>query len=581
MPKFTILEVADTEAKVFQASRVKKGGLTIESAFVVDFADLGRDEAGVVERGVRLREALKRNKVSQTEAAILIQKQNSIVRTAVLPSGDPTELAEMARFEAEKFIPFNADRHIVSEGVLHLDEINGSHVLITAVDRPVIDQTLALLNGTNLEPVLAEVTSISLARAFTYYDPDRPAIERTAKKQGEDEPGDHHEEHERCTTLLLNIGLGQTEISILEEGMLITARSLGTGLTKLLRDLQKAMHLDRALTLEDLAGLDLGDPDAFLLDGGATAESELDPGKTKVGDKVRNWVGQITRFVRQTYEYASREHDIPAKTRIWLCGDAVALGRLDRLVGQHLAVETRIFNPLADFPTTGKGHVDRSCLPGMVSPLGSAVRLFEQDHDPSSAEGRVNLLPAEVLEARAAGERKVLLVLSAVMVLITGAMLYLAWDERVAHARELDSSYRSHNRKMAPVVESIEQKRTQLNIIESIRTGRAPALYVLDQLATFSGMGSTLDGGRLVLTEYRYSPRDEVTISGDALSVEDISSFHSFLEGLEYQGNPVFSRVGLPANQARELSRGRPNIWVFSINATLYNTHANDDGRRR
>lgn len=571
MPKFTVLEVSESEAKVFQASRVKRGGITVETAFVVDFTDLARDEAGAIERGVRLREALKRNKVSQTEAALLIQKQNSIVRTAVLPSADSAELAGMARFEAEKFIPFNAERHIISEGVLHLDEINGSHVLITAVDRPVIEQTIGLIKGSNLDPVLAEVTSIALARAFANYPPPEEA----------ESHGAEGEEHERCATVLLNIGLGQTDLSILEDGMLLTARSVGVGLTKLLRDLQKAMHLERELTLADLGELDLGDPDAFLLDGGSTSESDTEPGKTKVGDKVRGWVGQMTRFIRQTYEYASREHDVPVKTRMWLCGDAVVLRRLDRLISQQLSVEVRVFNPVAELKTTGKGLVEEQALPGMVSALGTAIRLFEQDHDPNSAEGRVNLLPSEVLEARAAGERKVLLVLSAVMVLITGAMLYLAWDERVAHARELDSSYRNHNRKMSSVVESIEQKRTQLNIIESIRTGRAPALHVLDQLATFPGMGSTLDGGRLVLTEFKYSPRDEVTLSGDALSVEDISSFHNFLEGLEYQGNPVFSRVGLPANQARELSRGRPNVWVFSINATLYNSTATENGRRR
>lgn len=561
MPKFTVVELSETEAKVFQASRARKGSILIEGAHVVDFSDLDREEAGMIERAVRLRECFRKNRISQGEGGLLIQKQNSIARTAVLPSGNPSELEEMAQFEAEKFIPFHAERHIISHGILHLDEVNGSHVLLTAVDSPVMDQSLAMVKDSPIEPVVAEVTSVALARAFAYYLPES---EKSLPK--DDEGAGDQEPH---ATILINIGLGQTDMNVLDGRMLMTSRSIGTGMTKLLRDLQKAMHLEREITIADLAELDLSNPDDFLLDGGSTSESEQNASQTKVGDKVRQWLGQVTRFLRQTYEYAAREHDIPTKTRVYLSGDALRLPGIARTLGPIVGVEVHSFNPLEKLERAPKATVDEDALPGMANCLGCAIRLFEEDEDPNAAIDRANLLPSEVIEARAANERKILLVLSAVMVLITGAVIYLAWDERLAHAAELEVSYRNHNRAMAPLVEQIQQKRTQLEIIESIRTGRAPALYILDQITTFPGVGSTLDGGRLVLTEFRYTPRDEVIIAGDALSVEDIGAFSRFLEDLNYNDNPVFSTVGIPANQSRELSRGRGNVWTFSLTAQL------------
>lgn len=562
MSKFTVVELSETEAKVFQASRARKGAIVVEGAHLVDFSDLDREETGFIERAVRLRECFRKNRIAQSEGALLIQKQNSIVRTALLPSGTPSELEEMAQFEAEKFIPFNAERHIISHGILHLDEVNGSHVLISAVDRPVMDQTLQLVKDSPIEPIVAEVTSVALVRAFSYYLPEE---EKPAAK-GEEGGTKDQEPH---ATILLNIGQGQTDVNILDGTMLMTARSLGTGMTKFLKDLQKAMHLEREVTFKDLEGLDFSNPDSFLLDGGSTGESDEDPSHTRVGDKVRQWLGQIVRFLRQTYEYASREHEIPTKTRVYLCGDALNLPGLERALGPMIGVTVHPFNPIRKLERSPKAAIDEGALEGMINCLGTAIRLFEEEENSDAAIGRANLLPTEVIEARAANERKILLVLSAVMLLITGAVLYLAWDERVAHARELEVSYSNHNRLMAPIVEQIEQKRTQLEIIESIRTGRAPALYILDQITTFPGIGSTLDGGRLTLTEFKYTPRDEVVVAGHALSVEDIGAFTRFLEEMTFNDQPVFSNVGIPANQARDLSRNRGTVWSYSVSAAL------------
>jgi hypothetical protein len=170
-----------------------------------------------------------------------------------------------------------------------------------------------------------------------------------------------------------------------------------------------------------------------------------------------------------------------------------------------------------------------------------------------------------------------MLILSALMVLIMVGMLYMAWAQRQEHAAELAARYKKYNNDMRPLVEQIEAKRQQLAIIDRIKTGRAPALHILDQLSLFPGMGSSLRGGRLVLTEFRYTASDEVVIAGDALSVEDISEFNRYLENMMYKDKPVFRAVGIPANSPRDLSRDRGTIWTFSLTATL--NRADGDSR--
>ena len=57
MPKFTVIELSDRDAKVLQVSKTKKSEMTLESAFSVDLSDLPSDEEGAIQRGVRHRHA--------------------------------------------------------------------------------------------------------------------------------------------------------------------------------------------------------------------------------------------------------------------------------------------------------------------------------------------------------------------------------------------------------------------------------------------------------------------------------------------------------------------------------------------
>lgn len=526
MSRFMVLELSDSEAKILQVSHTAKTGLLMEDAFSLDLVGLDRED--IAARGARIRDFLKQKKITPAPCGLLIPKQNSIVRLASLPSGDLQELAQMAHFKAEEYIPFNAERHIISHGVLRLDPINGSQVLIAAVDGPVMDKAMAICREAGIEPLVAEVTSIALVRSLTTHEPKA---------------------HEEPSLLALNIGRSQTDISILKDGLLVATRSQPVGIDRLNRDMEKAAE---------------------------EAGDEEEPQDIAIR-KIREWIDKIVRFTRQTYDVAVREHDISQTAHLYISGEGGTLQGLAKALEAELHVEVTVFNPAEKVTRAPKGNVDIGVVPGMAAAMGTVQRLIEEDENPKLREGRVNLLPLGVLRAQEASERRLLLMIGATMLFITLVLLYLAYDRQAGFNRDLGNRLRSYNRDMKRVVEDLEAKQDQIDIVESRQSDRAPAMEILDQFSRFPGIGSSLEGGRLTLSSFQYTQGEEVTIAGDALELENIGEFTDYLERMSYGGKPIFLDVGIPTNAPVELSRNRGTIWQFTLNARL-NTGPAEEG---
>ena len=524
MSRFTVLELSDSEAKVLQVSHTKKTGLLMEDAFSLDLGNLDRDDTAG--RGARIREFLKQKKITLSPCGLLIPKQNSIVRLASLPSADPAELAQMAHFKAEEYIPFNAERHIISHGILRVDAINGSQVLIAAVDGPVMDKAMAICREAGIETLLAEVTSIALVRSLTTHEPKA---------------------HEEPSLLALNIGRSQTDISILKDGLLVATRSQPVGIDRLNRDMEKA----------------------------GEESSDQEPQDIAIR-AIREWIDKIVRFTRQTYEVAVREHDISHTAHLYISGEGGTLQGLAKALEAELHVEVTVFNPAEKVGRAAKNNVDISVVPGMAAAMGTVQRLIEEEENPKLREGRVNLLPLGVLRAQEASERRLLLMIGATMLFITLVLLSLAFDRQSGYNRDLANRLKAYNRDMRREVEDLDEKQEQIKIVESRQSDRAPAMEILDQLSRFPGIGTSLEGGHLTLSSFQYTQGEEVTIAGDALELENIGEFTDYLERMNYGGKKIFQDVGIPTNAPVELSRNRGTIWQFTLNARL-NTSATEE----
>ncbi len=167
-----------------------------------------------------------------------------------------------------------------------------------------------------------------------------------------------------------------------------------------------------------------------------------------------------------------------------------------------------------------------------------------------------------------------LLMISGTMLIITMILLYLAWDAQAAHANQLSELYSKHNKKMETPIEELAEKKKQLEIIQQITANRTPAMHILDQISTFPGIGSTLNGGILVITDFKYTTREEVKIGGMAMNFEDMQNFADFLERMTYTDpngdvHAIFKEMTLPQPTPRPLSANRGTVYQFEITGTL------------
>jgi type IV pilus assembly protein PilM len=548
MARFVIIELSENEAKIVQASKSRKNPLSIEQAISVGMSDLSKDDEGLILRSVRIKEALKNAGIQGVGLGLIIPKQNTILRTAILPSSDEFELFDMALFEAEKAIPFNADRHIISNSILRLDNVEGSSVLISAVDMPVMEEYMIMINDLGIEPLIAEVSPVSLFRVFATQQ-DATATE--------------------SSVVLLNIGKSQTELTIIHDGIIAASRSTSFGIDKLAKDIQKAMHLERELSLIELKKLNILTPDEFIVEDGIVIESPEQNGTTEVGNKTRAWIQRLERFISQSFDFAIREYEVPAASAIYLSGEASLLHGLSQSLSVSLHVDVLEFDPLDQIEHSPSINQNPYLRKGLAAAVGAAIRLSEELDDPKQKEGRINLLPPEVIEQQEASEKKILLMISATMVIITLVLIFLAYDTQARHTKVLLNRYTSYNELMKDDVEGLEKKQEQLEILQEIRSDRVGAIEILDLISEFEGLGSTLNGGVITLTQFKYSVRGEVTIGGTVTQFEEMQRFADFLEHLSYDGRLVFDNVGLPKPTPFDLSKKRGTVYAFSIESKL------------
>lgn len=241
MAPVTAIEFTDLECKVLQVERGKGGRPVARVMLVFPLPQKEDLEERVSARAQVLRDMMKHARLAPSRVRVIIPKHYVQSRKVTLPSTVDEELAGMVRFEAEKHIPFNAERHVVDYHVLSRQGMQGSEVLLAAVDQPAAQEFLdvCLRAGFNVETL--DVSTFALHRAFSLNTP--PA----AEGQGN-------------VVAVLNIGLATTEIVIVQDGKLAYSRSAPVSLAKLLDDAGEA-DPESGFHIRRLADIDALEPE--------------------------------------------------------------------------------------------------------------------------------------------------------------------------------------------------------------------------------------------------------------------------------------------------------------------------------
>lgn len=523
MSKILVIELSDADAKLLQASK-NKNDFVIEFAKHVSFEGLDKSEESDATRRSLLAAATKEIKGIAQDIIVTIPKQSVTLRESILPTSDPLELANMVIFEAEKIIPFNVERHTISYSITDGPTMEGTEVMIAAIDEPIIHQWLNLVKDVKAEPKQVDVSCLSVSHAALVEMP----VEDTPE----------------CYAIF-QVTHQCTDVTIIVEGKILSARSIPR------------------LGIESLLETIPGD---------STYESWLQKNIHAVftsmedsNEPIEKWFKKMTTQWQRTIEFAQRDFKVPPIQHVVIAGDGAAIPGFSDLFADKMNMTVFLLNPLEKAKKEKNAIIESDRLPCFATAFGAANR-YLMYHELDS----INLLPAQIIEQQEAAEKKLHLLVTGLMATVFIVMGFIYFNTTRNDMNEEIENIRTYLSDLDQLVEQLDDREERIEIIRQIRSEQAGALDILGRISVYSEIGShTLHDGRLTVSNFEFELGDEVRIDGYAMDTEDITEFVRYLSALENKGSSIFDNVDIRNQDPTRLPRRDNQIYQFRIEAPL------------
>jgi Tfp pilus assembly PilM family ATPase len=449
---------------------------------------------------------------------LCLGRQQAIIRSVLLPSVDPAELGQMARFEAERHIPFNAERHCVGYHVMRSKGVEGSEVLLAAIDGPVVTRGLEALAGGGLVPDGVSISTTCLVNSLRH-------------RQGENS--------DPRPQAILCIGLDAIDLVFLNEGRLVYARSVAMDLRGVLHE-WIGFRPDEGGEPPDTAKLAVAAHmiDCLKLDDGQSARA------------VTSWFDRVGQELQRTFDFARREMKCPPIQTLALTGEGVALRNLDKLLAREANLEVSVLNPVGALPGAEKLKFPFQGLEFTIA-FGALIGRHQKN------AYRIDLTPASHYRTLARKSLLRRLILSAVLLLIAAGMGGYSFvfykDIRSRALRD----YLAINDDLRPMVLELEAMRTKTEILKTFTEDPNAALTVFEAIVK-----APVVPGSLYLEKIGFEKGGSVVIEGRAKTTEDISLMITYLDGTGH-----FQPVHRTRENPNELEH-KP-VYTFTLTCPL------------
>lgn len=582
--KYTI-EFSETECKIAVLDSGRGGKLTVKALKTVGMPHADELAVRITERSQILREALKSLKPGASSAIVVIPKSFVMVRTVTLPSDVESELESMARFEAERKIPVNPERHIVDHFTLNKRGVNGSQVLICAVDQPIAQEYLDTCIRAGIKVDSIGVSSVGVFNAFAL-------SESTVADQG--------------TVALLNLGHDNIDLIIVQEGTIVFARGSNLSLARLMSEISQ-IDPSRTLSGEDLPALDALEPHLFfqgsvvadrIVDYDALVEpaplpapvppsprdefsSGLYPSVPDDGanfevvalplppppppvEEVKSpsvlattafsgWLLKVLQEVRKTYEFANREFQCPMISHIYLSGEGSRIRNISQYFRTNFGIDCSLLDPMKSAEISGKAAKAEAAAHGAdyAAAIGAA-----SVGAPRAVT--IDLVPRTHVAGLASRRQQRSYMVTGLLALVALTMAYMYTSEMFNSRRALLEEYTEKNREDKARVTDLAAKKDRLRIIRENVADDQGALDVLEKISTLEFVPS-----KVALTSFEYKKADRVRLSGHARALPDANALAAELRKTNYFED---AKVEDPVSEKLR-NRGDTEVLSFSITA--------------
>lgn len=239
---------------------------------------------------------------------IALPESQVFTRVIELPAMSSRELSSAIKWEAEQYIPLPLDQVNIDFSILRDQKQTGKNtmdVLLVAAPKVLVSKYLSIIEMADLIPDTVETEIIAASRALSR--------SLTAIK----------------TVMIISLGAGTTDISIVRAGVIAFTRSIGAGGEALSRSLAQGL------------GFELMQAEEFK----RTYGLEKDKLQGKIVAAVKPVMDTIISEIKRAvsfYQEKNKEEHIQA---VILSGGTARLPGMVVYIAQELGIETQLANP--------------------------------------------------------------------------------------------------------------------------------------------------------------------------------------------------------------------------------------------
>ncbi len=180
----------------------------------------------------QIEDLLKEKKIVEKEVVFSLPSTNVFIKKIIVSCSNIKDLISKIPYEAANYIPQNIKDVYLDFQVLGPRGKNNFEVLLAAAKKDVVANYLEAISNAGLDPIIADVDIFSLENAFEYNCSD----------------------YKDSSVALLNLGESYSNITILQDGQLLTNGDIPRG-AKLYRD---ALSMEFGLSSDEIDQIFLG-----------------------------------------------------------------------------------------------------------------------------------------------------------------------------------------------------------------------------------------------------------------------------------------------------------------------------------
>jgi type IV pilus assembly protein PilM len=493
-PIVTGLDIGSDSVKLVQIRRgrgdsykiISEGMMEIQTpAGGVDFSSPEKTPAAEA-----IKKLLGQMKIHPSHLVTAVSKQSVVVRYIKLPTNSISEVEQMIRFEAAKYVPFYTDEDIVDFELVSSSHLGGSEVLMAVCRRDAVEEQLNLLRALHLEPYAIDASSLALMRGL-----------KVARAGAFKEPNK--------TFLMMDFGFTSMELFLVQNQALKYSRATPIGGSQLMRAFQRGLEVSEAESRQMLMKMDFSQPD-YGLNG---------YDKETLRDTVSSWQERVDNEIKRSIDYFSNEFGISHIDSIVLSGGLSRIPTLKDYLEKELGIPIK---PVS-FVTTGRNG-EGEPLPELNTAFGLALRAMDANRGEA-----VNLLPPEILRKRIQRKRQFFMgqVGIGVAALFVAAGVY-GYQQYAGMQKQINTISRDLMMKK-PKTEKLAEMQKQLESIRKMVSQTDVSVETLNGLSSCE-----LIPGRVALEKVVYERNKVLTLTAVSMSMEDAVNFRFEVEKLGY-----------------------------------------------